>query len=595
VPEEDSERAVVRRREHFRLGCTLPDSAICRDPMQIRELTIERFRGIRSLTWRPASNVVCLVGPGDSTKTTILDAIELVLGSRWAVSVTDTDFHGADTADPLTIRATIGQLPAALISEDKYGLEIQGWHSTDGLHDEPEPADEAVLTVLFSVDDSLEPSWRIINDRRPEGRPFPSRDRELLGLIRLGGEIDRHLSWSRGSALSRNTDDVKEVNRVIASAQREARDAVAEAPLEKLKAAATKAERAATKLGVRVTSPYRPALDPASFSVGVGQLTLHHGDIPLRAAGLGSRRLNALALQTLSVQSGAVLLVDEVEHGLEPHRLRHLLRELQKAPGTTGQVFLTTHSEIPLEELNAGHLHVVRCTDGATTVHHVGPRLQAIARSNPEALLSRRVLVCEGKTEIGICIALCDFWATSHAGVPVAHSGTTFALGGGTSSGERARAFSTLGYMTALFGDSDKPPKPPEAELIAAGISVFLWSGGVSTEARIARDLPWEGLQDMVLIATGIVDQQSVLDAIGDRLPERPSLTSVLIDEWLTAGASEDDIRAAVGLAAHSKGWFKDIARGEELGAIVATALPSIKGSALAQTLKRIGNWIYAD
>ena len=63
--------------------------------MQIRELTIEGFRGINALCWRPSSNVVCLVGPGDSTKTTILDAIELVLGSRWAVPLTDMDFTAA--------------------------------------------------------------------------------------------------------------------------------------------------------------------------------------------------------------------------------------------------------------------------------------------------------------------------------------------------------------------------------------------------------------------------------------------------------------------------------------------------------------------
>src|SRR5687768_15970676 len=117
------------------------------DAMQIRELTIERFRGINTLTWRPVSNVVCLVGPGDSTKTTILDAIELALGSRWAVHLSDMDFYGGDTSVPLTITVTVGQLPSALLSDDKYGLEIQGWNSTDGVHDEPEPGDEAVLTV----------------------------------------------------------------------------------------------------------------------------------------------------------------------------------------------------------------------------------------------------------------------------------------------------------------------------------------------------------------------------------------------------------------------------------------------------------------
>jgi hypothetical protein len=154
--------------------------------MQIRELTIERFRGINALSWRPSSNVVCLVGPGDSTKTTILDAIELVLGSRWAVPLTDADFYGGDTAHSLTITAIVGQLPGALLKEEKYGLEIQGWDATDGLHDEPEPDDEPVLTVVFSADDSLEPTWRIVNDRRPEGRHMRAEIESSLASLGWG-------------------------------------------------------------------------------------------------------------------------------------------------------------------------------------------------------------------------------------------------------------------------------------------------------------------------------------------------------------------------------------------------------------------------
>jgi hypothetical protein len=294
------------------------------------------------------------------------------------------------------------------------------------------------------------------------------------------------------------------------------------------------------------------------------------------------------------VQSGSILLVDEVEHGLEPHRLRHLLRQLQTAPGATGQVFLTTHSEIPLEEFDAQHLHVVRSDAGATTVQQVGDALQAIARSNPEALLARRVLVCEGKTEIGVCNALCEFWAKSHKGIPVTHSGTTFALGGGTSSGSRAVAFAALGYATALLGDSDKPPTPAEDELITEGISVFLWPGGVSTEVRISLDLPWDDVQQVLLLAATLYDEQRVTDAVRARLPGNPELPGLIVDEWRDRGLRDTDIRHAIGLAAHAKEWFKDIAKGEQLGEIVAAALPSIPNTDLAKTLKRVADWIYA-
>jgi len=50
--------------------------------------TSTSFRGrtLKSLRWSPDAGINCLIGPGDSTKTTILDVIELCLNpSRTAV------------------------------------------------------------------------------------------------------------------------------------------------------------------------------------------------------------------------------------------------------------------------------------------------------------------------------------------------------------------------------------------------------------------------------------------------------------------------------------------------------------------------------
>lgn len=44
--------------------------------MKIRHIKIERFRGIRELEDRVGGDIVCLMGPGNSTKKTILDAVE---------------------------------------------------------------------------------------------------------------------------------------------------------------------------------------------------------------------------------------------------------------------------------------------------------------------------------------------------------------------------------------------------------------------------------------------------------------------------------------------------------------------------------------
>src|SRR5260370_3656473 len=125
--------------------------------MRIHQLQIHHFRGIEHLDWTVRGNLVWLVGPGDSAKSTVLDAIELALLPRWNQSFDDTDFYATDTSKQISITVTVGDLPQEFLDEDKFGLELRGWSETDGLHDEPLEGDALVLSVRLIVDDSLEP------------------------------------------------------------------------------------------------------------------------------------------------------------------------------------------------------------------------------------------------------------------------------------------------------------------------------------------------------------------------------------------------------------------------------------------------------
>lgn len=46
---------------------------------EIKRLHIQRFRGIRDLTWRPGPGLNLLLGGGNVGKTTLLEAIGLLL------------------------------------------------------------------------------------------------------------------------------------------------------------------------------------------------------------------------------------------------------------------------------------------------------------------------------------------------------------------------------------------------------------------------------------------------------------------------------------------------------------------------------------
>ena len=119
------------------------------------------------------------------------------------------------------------------------------------------------------------------------------------------------------------------------------------------------------------------------------------------------------------LMKGAVLLIDEIERGLEPFRLRHVLQIIARALRSgfddglrLGQTILTTHSPIAICELTASSLNVVRCLDdGTLEVQTVHEGLQGLVRSQPEALLSRAALVAEGKTEEGLLRGLQSFFA----------------------------------------------------------------------------------------------------------------------------------------------------------------------------------------
>ena len=553
-----------------------------------------------NLDWVVGGDCVCLVGPGDSRKSTILDAVDLVLSPRWNVTFDDSDFFNADTSAPLSISATVGDLPEEWKSDDKFGLAVRGWSPAGDLHDEPAEGDEIVLTIRLQVDASLEPTWMVVNDRLPDGRPISARERERLGCTRLGDFLDRHLTWSRGSVLARLTGDVEEIGGVLAEAGRAARKAV---DIEKLPAAIRKvaldAQTVGAAVGVSPTSSYRPHLDTQAASVGVGGLALHDGEVPVRRAGMGTRRLLTLGLQREAANAGGLVLVDEVEHGLEPHLIRRLLRTLRESHDDVakrrGQVLMTTHSPTVLAELKAGDLRVVRCEGGATVVTVVPSDLQGIVLKAAEAFLGRRVIVCEGRTELGFCRGLNDWWSLE--GMSFGYHGVALADGGGASAAKMAVEMRGLGYPVLYLGDADQEPAPTPAEMQAAGVEVLVWDGGVAFEQRLALDLPWEGVAEMVMLAMDTWGEERVRARVATEL--KVDIRTVPGDpsDWYILPAGEAAVRAAVGLAAKKsgkgkKGWFKQVDLAEPLAGLVRRHFGTVAGTDLGAKIASLKAWV---
>ncbi len=556
--------------------------------MRIHHLSVTNFRGIKRLDWAVGFNYACLIGAGDSTKSTVLDAIELALSPRWNIALDDSDFYNCETSSEISIELTMGDLPVELKSDTKYGYLARGWSSSENtVHDEPMDGDELVLTLRLAVDSSLEPKWAIVNDREPTGKPISAREREKLGCIRLGDFLDRHFSWGRGSALSRLTDRIENISGLLAGLSRDAREALRQSPeaFENLKNSAKLAGEVGEKFGVRCTSEYHPNLDSSSVAFKQGAFSLHDGEIPLRRFGLGTRRLLAAAMQRESCKDGGVILIDEVEQGLEPHRVRHLVRELSEP---TQSVFMTTHSPIVVSELEARQLRVVICQDGNTRVCEIPESLRPTVRKASEAFLARKVLVCEGRTEVGFCRHLDSHWYENNLG-SFSLSGVCLAIGGGSEGPQMAVDFSKLGYDVALLADSDVELNPSRQCMEREGVKVFLWGDNLALESRIIQDLPWCGVVEVVELAIEMHGLDGVRSAIKGRLSGAQIDLTPQITDW----QDSLELRRAIGITAekHKKGWFKRVDLAEELGSCVTKHLSLVPETDLSVKLNSLRKW----
>lgn len=575
--------------------------------MQVRQLKVVNFRGISTLNWNPGSAFCCLIGPGDAGKSTILDAIEAALSPRW-FSFTEPDFLNCDTSHAITIEVTVGELSRALKSDERLGLYIRGWTVAGELRDEPEDDDEPVLTVRLTVDASMEPVWELVCDRIDEPRTLSNRDRALFGLVRLAGEDARHLAWGQGSVLARLTGDNKEAAGRLAEAYRAARDSANLDQIESLTDAAAQAEGFAKGLGAYVEGSYEPGLELGRSGLSSGSIALHDNGVPLRLAGLGTKRLATLAIQKSAIVEGAIVLVDEIEHGLEPHRIIGAISQLKadqeqsKATGKpTGQMLVTTHSDVALTEASAESLRVVRTTRPdrvATVAKPSSPHiLKPLLRYMPRAMFSRSILVTEGNTELGMLLGIREYWPARHGGVPIEQLGAAIAEGNGNQAPAIAMTLASLGYQTALYRDSDTPLKPEEiAGLAASGIPVFEYDSSLNTEQAMF----YAANDEMVQVLLDFAREEHSVDSVDSCLDNKiDDLDLAMIrldfDAWKVFSALTDiQLREAIAEVALKKKWFKDQRLGRAVAPIVWRIACENAGSPLATTIAQAEAWLYA-
>lgn len=575
--------------------------------MRLRRLTICNFRGIRHCEWRIDQALVALVGPGDATKTTLLDAVGAVLHPNYTLPLSDADFYRGDITSPITIEVVISGMPPELLTESQLGPDCAGLTAEDELIHDPIDAAEPCLVIRSSVGEDLEPSWMVV---RPGGegaedtRPISASQRRALGFFRLGERANTHLRWSRVSALSSFTAN-KAGEQAVLAAQRSAREAVFDHESPDLAGVTAEVAKAAMDYGSAHFSGLRPGLEPDS-ATSANALILHDDRVPLTGYGLGSRRLTSLAIQTRAVPGSAVIAVDEIELGLEPHRLAHLLQKLSRqASDESVQVMFTTHSPVVVEALRVADLVVVRSVEGTTTVAAVPQALdeaQGAVRAAPSALLGRRVGVGEGATEVGMLrglLRILDPRRSAEGLDTSAVTGFVVSNGNGNMACPRAARFASLGYPSlALIDNDDRSVDSDVAPAGNAGAQVLRWDHGMAIEHQLAHDLDLAGLQELVNLASLLndIDAIALRDSVQSRLNTAVALPGHTVGQWAHAAAGGlAEIRVVIGQTAHKKGWFKREDHGEVLAGLIDGLWDALAGTTTGSVLSAVVRFVYDD
>ncbi len=135
--------------------------------MKVKHISIRNFRGIKSLSWSVKGNFNCIIGPGDTGKTTILTALDFALSPRTSLTFDDSDFFDQDVNQDICIQVTLSDwnedIPEvkAFFRESKFAQHKCGL-TDSGPIAEPREGELVAISVSLRVDKSLEPKWSLV-------------------------------------------------------------------------------------------------------------------------------------------------------------------------------------------------------------------------------------------------------------------------------------------------------------------------------------------------------------------------------------------------------------------------------------------------
>ena len=539
----------------------------------IRQLKIERFRGIEKLTWNPEPGVNLILGGGDVGKTTILDAIALLLNPTNSMILSDADYWHREVEKGFCIEAVMSLPEASGISQQAKKSWPWEWDGKEARLPEIDKelsgtVTEPVYRLRVRGTEEFDLVFEVLQPSETADY-FSVTVRRKIGIVRLSGDDrnDRDLRLIQGSALERLLSDKTLRSRLgLKLARGNVNEELKEDAKEKLSSLdeSFKKRELPTGLSLALTGSQGLSLNAL---IGL-TATKDQVQLPLASWGAGTRRLAALEIAAADQAENPITLVDEVERGLEPYRQRVLMAKLQKLDS---QVFLTTHSTAAMAAASSASFWYV---DSKGTVGRLATSVASQLKSDPEAFLARIAIVAEGKTEVGFVAHLLERAIDNDL---LSH-GIWITDGGGND-----RVLDLLeglvgsGLDFAGFADNEgSAPGRWSALEEKLGDLLYRWSAGC-LEENIIKLIPAERLEEFIKDQDGNSGERLRTMALRLGIEEKDfsaikakadNLTKLIIEA--ATGAIPDEKKDAItsekkALKKHAEKWFKSVDGGREL------------------------------
>lgn len=556
--------------------------------MQIRQLEIENFRAIKSLAWLPKDGINFVLGAGDTGKSTVLDAIALLLSPQPSQAAVETDYHNMDPSQAFRVKAVIGHLSDEFMAR-VFPAPLWGWDATSQvLRSGPDEQHQIDPVVVIEVEGNsdLELVHRILPPGN-EAYVLSVQARSAIGLwnVNTNRAPDAQLRMSRGSLLEAALG--RDRMRAPAAAAIQGGTGSLQIPMETTKVLdglGRQMKAAGLDIGELGLS-----LIPSVGQSPVQLLALvaksPDGSIPLASFGRGSRQVAMVTLAASEVHEAPIAIIDEIEAGLEPYRQRALVALVRNLVRKGGQAFMTTHSPAVLARLTKAEAWRLRRLDDHS-IQPITGYVERLMHRDPEALLSRLPIVCEGATEVG----LLEFMFRALAGVDPATFGIHLVDAGGHKQAlEFMKALADDGYLVGGLVDDESFSSGTRAAIAAlptARLSVP--PGGRCIECAVANALPAAALS--LFLEVGGTDGAKAhlvdrLHAVSARLGQQGRAPI----EELIQSYGEANVRDAIGEAASGSDWVKSLEGGRELGAFLHANLAG--DHALMATIEKLTSW----